>query len=343
MEKDQQALLTIEDLTVSFKSDSHLARAVDGVSLTVRPKETVCLVGESGCGKTVTALSILGLVPSPPGHIGGGLILFNGEDLLALSEERLQKVRGREISMIFQEPLTSLNPVFTVGAQIQEAIDVHQHLHPAESWEKSIELLKAVGIPSPGNRAWDYPHQLSGGQRQRVMIAMALACDPKLIIADEPTTALDVTVQAQILSLLTNIQKERGMSILYITHDLGVVAGIADRVYVMYSGVIVEQANVSELFKNPKHPYTQGLLVSLPTREKRGKRLYSIPGSVPDIAHKPAGCPFHPRCPRAIESCREVFPSLCDYGGGHLARCPVVFSERGKVNGERGTENSYQI
>jgi oligopeptide/dipeptide ABC transporter ATP-binding protein len=325
MEKEQPVLLAIENLTVSFKSEKLLASAVEKVSLEVYPKETVCLVGESGCGKTVTALSILGLVPSPPGYISGGPILFNGEDLLTLPEERLQKVRGREISMIFQEPLTSLNPVFTVGAQIQEAIDIHRHTHPSESWDRTLELLKDVGIPSPEERAWDYPHQLSGGQRQRVMIAMALACDPKLIIADEPTTALDVTVQAQILSLLRDIQKERGMSILYITHDLGVVAGIADRVFVMYSGIVVEQANVSDLFNNAKHPYTRGLLASLPTRDKRGKRLYSIPGSVPDIAHKPAGCPFHPRCPNAIESCREVFPSLCDYGGGHLARCPVVF------------------
>lgn len=325
MEKDQPALLTIENLSVSFKSEKRLSSAVERVGLEVYPKETVCLVGESGCGKTVTALSILGLVPSPPGYISGGPILFNGEDLLTLSEERLQKVRGREISMIFQEPLTSLNPVFTVGAQIQEAIDIHRHTHPSESWDRTIELLKDVGIPSPEDRAWDYPHQLSGGQRQRVMIAMALACDPKLIIADEPTTALDVTVQAQILSLLRNIQKERGMSIFYITHDLGVVSEIADRVFVMYSGVIVEQANVSDLFTHAKHPYTRGLLASLPTREKRGKRLYSIPGSVPDIAHKPAGCPFHPRCPSVIENCRAVFPSLCDYGGGHLARCPVVF------------------
>jgi len=325
MEKNQQALLVIEDLAISFRSDTQLARAVDGVSLAIYPEETVCLVGESGCGKTVTALSILGLVPRPPGDISGGEIRFNGENLLMFSEERLQKVRGRDIAMIFQEPLSSLNPVFTVGAQIEEAINIHRHLHPAESWEKTVALLKAVGIASPEERARDFPHQLSGGQRQRVMIAMALACDPALIIADEPTTALDVTVQAQILSLLRRIQKERGMSILYITHDLGVVAGIADRVFVMYSGVIVEQASVLALFKNPKHPYTQGLLASLPTREKRGKRLYSIPGSVPDPAHKPSGCPFHPRCPMAVESCREVFPPLCDYGQGHLARCPVVF------------------
>jgi oligopeptide/dipeptide ABC transporter ATP-binding protein len=327
MEKNQQALLAIEDLAISFRSDTQLARAVEGVGLAIYPEETVCLVGESGCGKTVTALSILGLVPRPPGEISGGKIRFNGENLLAFSEAQLQQVRGRDIAMIFQEPLSSLNPVFTVGAQIQEAIHIHRHLHPSESWEKAVALLKNVGIASPEERARDFPHQLSGGQRQRVMIAMALACDPALIIADEPTTALDVTVQAQILSLLRKIQKERGMSILYITHDLGVVAGIADRVFVMYSGVIVEQANVTQLFKTPKHPYTQGLLASLPTREKRGKRLYSIPGSVPDIAHKPAGCPFHPRCPRAIERCRAVFPAFCDYGADHLARCPVLFND----------------
>lgn len=321
-----ESLLAIENLSVSFQSGKLQARAVDGVNLTIRPKETVCLVGESGCGKTVTALSILGLVPRPPASISGG-IFFNGEDLLSCSEERMQKVRGRAISMIFQEPLTSLNPVFTVGAQIQEAIDTHQDLDILEARDKTVSLLKDVGIPSPEERALAFPHQLSGGQRQRVMIAMALACDPELIIADEPTTALDVTVQAQILSLMHRIQTERGMSVLYITHDLNVVSGIGDRVYVMYSGVIVEQAKVSELFQNPRHPYTQGLLASLPTREKRGKRLYSIPGSVPDPAHKPPGCPFHPRCPSVVGSCRATFPPLCDYGEGHLARCPVLFDK----------------
>ncbi|MDX9785272.1 MAG: ABC transporter ATP-binding protein [Desulfobacterales bacterium] len=319
-------LLRVEALKVFFHGDQHIAKAVDGVSFEVRKKETVCLVGESGCGKSVSALSILGLVPTPPGEIAEGAIQFNGMALLNCSEETLQRIRGDQIAMIFQEPLSSLNPVFTIGAQIQEAIDIHQAPGPKASLAKTIALLTDVGIASPAERVNDYPHQLSGGQRQRVMIAMALACDPALIIADEPTTALDVTVQAQILALLQKIKKERGMSILYITHDLGVVGDIADRVYVMYSGVIVEQGTVAQLFQTPRHPYTQGLLASLPTRAKRGKRLYSIPGAVPDPAHKPTGCPFHPRCPEAIENCRNAFPEMCDYGNDHSARCPVLYN-----------------
>jgi oligopeptide/dipeptide ABC transporter ATP-binding protein len=291
----------------------------------VHPEETVCLVGESGCGKTVTALSVMGLVPVPPGEIADGRVLFRDQNLLDFDDNEMQEIRGNQIAMVFQEPLTSLNPVFTIGDQIGEAIYTHEDLPEDEIARRSEQLLQDVGIPSPTERLGDYPHQLSGGQRQRVMIAMALACNPDLIIADEPTTALDVTVQAQILRLLGSIQKQRAMSILYITHDLGVVSKVADRVCVMYAGIIAEQGSRQDIFKNPKHPYTQALLASLPTRKKRGQRLYSIPGTVPNPAYKPAGCPFHPRCQHAIQTCREQYPEMCDYGGEHHARCPVLF------------------
>lgn len=330
-------LISVQDLMVHFRSNNTPARAVDGVSFEVKREETVCLVGESGCGKTVSALSILGLVPVPPGDIAGGKILFRGQNLLDLDEKKMQKIRGNHIAMVFQEPLTSLNPVFTIGDQISEAISIHKNIDANTRRECCIQLLKDVGIDSPEQRINDYPHQLSGGQRQRVMIAMALACDPDLIIADEPTTALDVTVQDQILRLFKFIQKTRSMSILYITHDLGVVTHIADRVYVMYSGIIAEQGNTSQIFHRAKHPYTRGLLASLPSRSKRGKRLYSIPGAVPDPAHKPKGCPFHPRCPHAIPICRIEYPQMCNYGEGHLARCPVLFEkkERERLNTNR--------
>ncbi|MBW2429933.1 MAG: ABC transporter ATP-binding protein, partial [Deltaproteobacteria bacterium] len=304
------------------------ARAVDGVSFDVRREETVCLVGESGCGKTVTALSILGLIPRPPGEIAGGRILFNTRNLLDSTEEQLQKIRGNHIAMVFQEPLTSLNPVFTVGDQIKEAIRIHENTAANQLEARCVDLLQSVGIPSPQDRINDYPHQLSGGQRQRVMIAMALACDPDLVIADEPTTALDVTVQAQILKLFAKLQKTLSMSVLYITHDLGVVTKVADRVCVMYAGIIVEQGAKSAIFDNSRHPYTRALLAAVPRRSKRGQRLFSITGSVPNPAYKPEGCPFHPRCPQAIARCREQFPKMCNYGDGHLARCPVVYEEQ---------------
>jgi oligopeptide/dipeptide ABC transporter ATP-binding protein len=318
-------MLFIQDLKVYFFSDSRVARALDGVSYEARKGETVCLVGESGCGKTVSALAILRILPQPPGRIMGGKVLFNGQNLLDLDEEEMQKIRGRRIAMIFQEPMTSLNPVFTIEEQIEEAILVHEKVDMEEARQRCIQLLRDVGIPSPEERLRDYPHQLSGGQRQRVMIAMALACNPELVIADEPTTALDVTIQAQILNLFRELKQKREMSLLYITHDLGVVANIADRVYVMYAGVIAEQGEVAHIFRNPRHPYTQGLLASLPTRVKRGKTLHSIPGTVPNPAYKPEGCPFHPRCPFVIETCRVQFPEMCDYGGGHLSRCPVLY------------------
>jgi len=318
-------MLSVQDLKVYFIGNERVSRALDGVSYEIRKGETVCLVGESGCGKTVSALAILGIIPQPPGMIMGGKVLFNGQNLLDLSEEEMQKIRGNHIAMVFQEPMTSLNPVFTIGDQIEEAIMVHERLDEAQARQRCIQLLKDVGIPSPEQRLKDYPHQLSGGLRQRVMIAMALACDPDLVIADEPTTALDVTIQAQILNLFEELQQKRHMSLLYITHDLGVVANIADRIYVMYAGIIVEQGDSSDIFSNPCHPYTQGLLASLPGRSKRGSTLHSIPGTVPDPAHKPSGCPFHPRCNFAIETCRSQFPNMCDYGKGHLSRCPVLY------------------
>ncbi len=317
-------LLSVQDLKVYFRGEETLALALDGVSYDVLEGETVCLVGESGCGKTVSALTVLGLIPRPPAEIAGGRVLFRGQDLLKLSEGDLQKIRGKHIAMVFQEPMTSLNPVFTVGDQIKEAITVHETLAEAELNRRCLELLKDVGIPSPEEGMRSYPHQLSGGQRQRVMIAMALACNPDLVIADEPTTALDVTIQRQILGLFRELKAKRGMSILYISHDLNVVANIADRIYVMYAGVIAEQGRRSAIFHDPTHPYTQGLLASLPSRAKKGSTLHSIPGTVPDPAYKPKGCPFHPRCPHAIERCRQEFPELCDYGDGHFARCPVL-------------------
>ena len=320
----KEDLLSVQDLKVYFRGRDTVARAVDGISFDIGRGETVCLVGESGCGKTVSALTVLDLIPKPPGEVVAGRVLFKGNDLLKLSEPEMRKVRGNQIAMVFQEPLTSLNPVFTIGDQIKEAILVHETVGPDELRRRCIRLLKDVGIPSPEQRLKDYPHQLSGGQRQRVMIAMALACDPDLVIADEPTTALDVTVQAQILNLMTSLQESSEMSVLYITHDLGVVANIADRVYVMYAGVIAEQGTTEQIFRSPRHPYTRGLLASLPSRMKRGKRLHSIPGTVPNPAYKPSGCPFHPRCPIAIDTCRSRFPEMVDHGQGHLSRCPVT-------------------
>jgi oligopeptide/dipeptide ABC transporter ATP-binding protein len=322
-------LLCVENLKVYFQSNGARAHAVDGISFEVREKETVCIVGESGCGKTVSALSILGLIPTPPGEIVDGQIIFSGQNLINLDEKAMQKIRGNHISMVFQEPLTSLNPVFTIGDQIGEAVRTHQQIDTEALFQYCVQLLNDVGIPSPKQRINDYPHQLSGGQRQRVMIAMALACDPDLIIADEPTTALDVTVQAQILALLRSIQKKRSMSVLYISHDLGVVSAIADRIYVMYAGIMVEQGNTDQIFRSARHPYTQGLLASLPSPSKRGKRLHSIPGTVPNPAYKPKGCPFHPRCRQKILSCQQEYPGMCDYGEGHLARCPVLFKPKG--------------
>jgi oligopeptide/dipeptide ABC transporter ATP-binding protein len=327
---DNNILLSVRDLTVYFRGDERVSKALEGISYDVKRGETVCLVGESGCGKTVSALTILGLLSRPPAQVMGGRILFRGEDLLEKREEEMRYVRGKQIAMVFQEPMTSLNPVFTIGDQIREAITVHEELPEADINRRCLTLLRDVGMPSPVERLKDFPHQLSGGQRQRVMIAMALACNPDLIIADEPTTALDVTIQAQILNLFEDLRNTLGMSLLYITHDLSVVANIADRVYVMYAGVIAEQGMVSDIFERSAHPYTIGLMESLPGRDKRGSPLNSIRGTVPDPAFKPGGCLFNPRCPYAVDSCRTEFPDMCDYGGGHLSRCPVLYERAGK-------------
>ncbi len=321
-------LLRVRDLKTYFVTEhgSGTARAVDGVSFDVRPGETLGIVGESGCGKTVTSLSILRLIPEPPGHIRpGSFIEFEGRNILTLEPKELRAVRGNQIAMIFQEPMTSLNPVFTVGDQIAEAAIVHQHLSHAAARRRAIEMLQLVGIPDPEERVDHYPHQMSGGMRQRVMIAMALVCHPKLLIADEPTTALDVTIQAQILELLERLQAELGMAVMLITHDLGVVAGTADRVVVMYAGQVVEQASTVELFARPLHPYTEGLLASVPRLDapQQGRargRLHSIPGQVPAATAWPDGCRFHPRCPYAWDRCRAEEPPLLE-SGAHTARC----------------------
>jgi oligopeptide/dipeptide ABC transporter ATP-binding protein len=322
-------LLRIEDLHVEFVSKLGTVRAVDGVSYDVHPGETLAVVGESGCGKSVTALSVLGLVPSPPGVIAAGRILFDGEDLCAASPDRLRAIRGNDIAMIFQEPMSSLNPVFRVGDQIGESLALHRGLDPDAARQEAIALLERVGIPSPERRVDDYPHQLSGGMCQRVMIAMALACDPQLLIADEPTTALDVTVQAQILDLLRALQSDLGMSIVLITHDLGVVAEMAHRVVVMYAGQIVERASVGELFARPRHPYTAGLLRSIPHLDQHGERLEPIEGSVPDAADFPSGCRFHPRCALALERCRSEVPPERERGSdtgaaSHRSACFAI-------------------
>ena len=324
MQTSEDTLLSVEELRVHFRGADEVARAVDGVDLSVGRRETVCIVGESGCGKTVSALAVLGLLPGPPGVVAGGRIRFGGRNLLELDDRAMEAVRGRRIGMVFQEPLTSLNPVFTIGEQIAEPLRVHLRLPDPDVRLRCVQLLDDVGIDHPADRLSDYPHRLSGGQRQRVMLAMALACEPELVIADEPTTALDVTVQAQILALMRRLQQSRGMSMLYITHDLRVVAQIADRVYVMYAGLIAESGSLEQIFKAPRHPYTRALLAALPGRGKRGRRLYSIPGSVPDPARRPDGCPFHPRCPQAEPPCRTRLPGLCTFEAGHVARCPVA-------------------
>jgi oligopeptide/dipeptide ABC transporter ATP-binding protein len=325
-------LLRVRDLKTYFVTEhgSGTARAVDGVSFDLKPGETLGIVGESGCGKTVTSLSILRLVPEPPGHIlPGSLIEFEGRNLLTLTAAELREIRGNRIAMIFQEPMTSLNPVFTVGDQIAEAAIIHQHLSRSAARARAIEMLQLVGIPDPGERADHYPHQLSGGMRQRVMIAMALVCHPQVLIADEPTTALDVTIQAQILELLGRLQKELGMAVLLITHDLGVVAGHADRVVVMYAGKIVETADTTALFDRPVHPYTEGLLAAVPRIDAPRSRLHAIPGQVPAATAWPVGCRFHPRCPYAWDKCVAEEPPLLETGdpggeGGHTARCWLV-------------------
>ena len=314
-------LLDVRSLSTHFFTDEGVVRAVEQVSFEIQPGEILSLVGESGCGKSVTGLSILGLIPSPPGRIVHGEILFDGKNLLQLKEKEMERVRGNEISMIFQEPMTSLNPVFTIGDQIMEAITLHQSVDRSEARKRTIEMLDRVQIPAPETRIDAYPHQLSGGMRQRAMIAMALSCQPKLLIADEPTTALDVTIQAQVLRLLKEIQREMGMAVMLITHDLGVVTEIADRVAVMYAGRIVEVASIGAIFGHMRHPYTKGLLDSIPQLTEKKKRLNAIPGQVPNPLSLPVGCKFHPRCYLMIEDCKKEEPSLSQVDGDHFSRC----------------------
>ena len=321
-------LLRVSNLKTYFHTLEGLGKAVDGVDFVVGKGETIGIVGESGCGKSVTALSILRLIPDPPGKIVGGEILFEGIDLLKNSDSEMREVRGNKISMIFQEPMTSLNPVFTIGEQIAETIILHEKLERKEAWKKAVEMLRLVQIPEPETRTHEYPHKLSGGMRQRTMIAMALSCHPRLLIADEPTTALDVTIQAQILDLMLKLKEEMGMSIILITHNLGLIAEVAQRVIVMYTGKVVEEAEAEELFDNPLHPYTQGLLQSTPwvgRKMETGRRqLQEIPGIVPSLFDLPRGCNFFPRCSRASNICQEEGPKLLEMKPGHSVRCRLL-------------------
>ena len=316
-----ETLLNVENLETVFESEEGAARVVDGVSIRVDRAEAVGLVGESGCGKSVTALSIMRLIPSPPGRIAAGSVLFEGRDLLTIPEKDMRKVRGNKISIVFQEPLTSLNPVFTCGEQVREAIALHQKLGRAASKAKAIEMFRLVRIPDPEKRYGSYPHQMSGGMRQRVMIAMALSCEPRLLIADEPTSALDVSVQGQIIELLGELQARMHMAVLLITHDLAVVAQMVSRVIVMYAGVIVEEAPVRSLFEATAHPYTEGLLGSIRKLARRGGRLSTIPGNVPDPFRVPPGCRFSDRCPKSFEKCHAAEPPLFDVSPDHRSRC----------------------
>ena len=321
----EETVLDVRGLQTVFFTNSGLFRAVDDVSFSVRRGETLAIVGESGCGKSVTALSIMRLVPEPPGRIVGGSVVLEGTDLLGLDETAMRRIRGNRMSMIFQEPMTSLNPVMRIGDQITEAVRLHRSTTRQQAWKQAVEMLRLVRVPEPARRALEYPHQLSGGMRQRAMIAMALACRPVLLIADEPTTALDVTIQAQILALVLELQRELGMGLILITHDLGVVAQTAQRVIVMYAGKKVEEAGVEELFANPRHPYTRGLMASIPAVPGSGAndnaRLTEIPGMVPSLTKLPAGCAFAPRCELAVARCREQYPPLQSWGTHHLAAC----------------------
>ena len=316
-------LLRILDLRTYFQTPQGVARAVDGVTLEVEPGEVLGIVGESGCGKSVLALSILRLLAMPPAFFAGGEILFEGRNLMALSAEGIRKIRGNEISMIFQEPMTALNPVFTIGNQLAEVFRAHQGLSGGRAWQRSIEMLGMVRVPSPEMRVREYPYQLSGGMRQRVMIALALACRPKLLIADEPTTALDVTIQAQILELMSELRRELGTAIIMITHDLGVIAETAHRVMVMYMGKVMEDAPTLDLFDRPLHPYTRGLMRAIPSAALTATtgELYEIPGVVPGLLARPSGCSFNPRCPMAQEICVDQEPVLREIRPGHRAAC----------------------
>ncbi|MEA3309488.1 MAG: ABC transporter ATP-binding protein [Chloroflexota bacterium] len=315
-------LLEVKGLKTQFFTQNGIVRAVNGISYTLKEGECLGIVGESGSGKSVSVLSVMRLIPTPPGKIVGGEVLFKGEDLMLVPMDEMRRIRGSEIAMIFQEPMTSLNPVLTIGFQIEEALKLHQGMDNEAARERTAELLGLVGIPNAVERLDDYPHQFSGGMRQRVMIAMGLSCDPALLIADEPTTALDVTIQAQIVDLVKELRKKLGMAVIWITHDLGVIAGLAERVIVMYGGYIMEEAPVKELYGRPRHPYTIGLLGSLPRMDApEGTKLTSVRGQPPDLVNLPAGCPFAPRCDFAGERCRQEMPPLEEIAPGHRLAC----------------------
>ncbi|MGP1676596.1 MAG: ABC transporter ATP-binding protein [Burkholderiales bacterium] len=319
---DTRVLLEVENLRTQFDTSAGMVRAVDGISYTVNEGETVGIVGESGCGKSVNAMSIMRLIPDPPGRIASGSIRFDGKNLLTLNDEEIRQVRGGQIAMVFQEPMTSLNPVLTIGLQLCETMEIHLKFSPAQAQARAIELLDMVGISEPARRLQQYPHHLSGGMRQRVMIALALSCKPKLIIADEPTTALDVTIQAQILELMKDLSKRLGVALVIITHNLGVVARYADRVYVMYAGKIVESGTAADIYHRPVHPYTLGLLRSVPRMDRpRGERLIPIDGQPPDLTREIVGCAYRPRCSFAVERCAEESPRIEEVAPGHAAAC----------------------
>lgn len=317
----EKRLLDVRNLKTYFYSDHGTVKAVDDVSFYVNEGETLGIVGESGCGKSVSCMSIVRLVETPPGKYEGGEIIFNDEDMLKVPDTRMRQIRGNDISLIFQEPMTSLNPIFRIGDQISEALMLHQHMTKQQARNTSIEMLDKVRIPNPQRVVDDYPFALSGGMRQRAMIAMALACKPKLLIADEPTTALDVTIQAQVLTLMNDLKREIGASIIFITHDLGVIAEMSDRVMVMYAGKVAEVAGVDDVFKNPLHPYTIGLINSKPDMTMTADRLRVIPGNVPDLNNKPSGCPFHPRCEKAMPKCAQEYPAEVSVEPGHQVSC----------------------
>lgn len=334
-------LLQVEQLSVGFTNGEKSVRVIDDLSFSLEKGETLGIVGESGSGKSVTSLAIMGLLPVNTARVSGR-VLLGGEDLLALPARKMQDIRGNKLSMIFQEPMTSLNPIKTCGEQIMEPMFLHQHIHKKEAKEKAIDLLRLCGIPDPEQRFHEYPHQMSGGMRQRVMIAMALACNPQLLIADEPTTALDVTIQAQILELMKDIKRRQSMSIIMITHDLGIVADFCDRVLIFYTGQVVESAPVKELFSTPLHPYTQGLIRALPKISEDVERLEAIEGMVPDADEMPKGCHFHPRCPYAVERCRQEAPPLMDLGGGRCVRCFKVMEEAGLTPADTSDDSPAQ-
>ncbi len=332
--KDEDIILKVKDLQTHFKTDAGILKAVDGVSFDVHKGETIGLVGESGCGKSVTNLSIMKLVPSPPGKVVGGQVLYEGEDILKMSEKQLRNIRGNKISMIFQDPMTSLNPFLRISTQMIETIMLHQDVTKKEAREKAIKMLAEVGIPRPEKRIDAYPHQFSGGMRQRVMIAMALSCNADLLIADEPTTALDVTIQAQILELIQKMNEKFNTAVILITHDLGVVAGMCDNVCVMYAGKIVEKASVDDLFENPLHPYTEGLIASVPKLDAKGKKekLFSIEGQPPNVIDLPPCCPFHPRCHKAMDVCHCAYPPTKEISKGHSVSCWIHATEEEIAN-----------